>query len=147
MLDRDLQIVVNGLWAAGAEAIAINGQRLTARSAIRSAGQAILVDFRPLVAAVRRQRGRRPGGLQTRFAAGSAGAYLRALRDNYGIRAAIVSSREPRAAGGRRLLHARAVHAGGAASATPVADRVGDPARRRTARRPARPRTTTEVSP
>ena len=46
--DRDLQTVVNGLWASGAEAISINGQRLTALSAIRSAGQAILVDFRPL---------------------------------------------------------------------------------------------------
>ena len=41
----DLQIVSNGLWAAGAEAISINGQRLTTRSAIRFAGQAILVDL------------------------------------------------------------------------------------------------------
>lgn len=44
----DLQGVANDLWAAGAEAIAINGQRLTATSTIRSAGQAILVDFRPV---------------------------------------------------------------------------------------------------
>ena len=49
VLDRDLQVMVNALWAAGAEAIAINGQRLTARSAIRYAGEAILLDFRPLV--------------------------------------------------------------------------------------------------
>ena len=56
MLDRDLQVIVNGLWAAGAEAIAVNGQRLTACSAIRSAGEAILVDFRPLSAAVRGRR-------------------------------------------------------------------------------------------
>jgi uncharacterized protein YlxW (UPF0749 family) len=46
--DRDLQDVVNALWAAGAEAVSINGQRLTSRTAIRSAGEAILVDFRPL---------------------------------------------------------------------------------------------------
>ncbi|MDM4719114.1 DUF881 domain-containing protein [Micromonospora sp. WMMA1363] len=46
----DLQWVTNDLWAAGAEAIAINGQRLTATSTIRSAGQAILVDFRPVTA-------------------------------------------------------------------------------------------------
>ncbi|MCU1623974.1 MAG: hypothetical protein JWL79_2819 [Frankiales bacterium] len=46
--DRDLQDVVNALWAAGAEAISVNGQRLTALTAIRSAGEAILVDFRPL---------------------------------------------------------------------------------------------------
>lgn len=46
--DRDLQDVVNALWAVGAEAISINGQRLTAQTAIRSAGEAVLVDFRPL---------------------------------------------------------------------------------------------------
>ena len=46
--DRDLQELVNALWAAGAEAVAVNGQRLTARTAIRSAGEAVLVDFRPL---------------------------------------------------------------------------------------------------
>ncbi|WP_328347100.1 DUF881 domain-containing protein [Micromonospora sp. NBC_00421] len=44
----DLQKVANDLWAAGAEAISINGQRLTATSTIRSAGAAILVDFRPV---------------------------------------------------------------------------------------------------
>ncbi|NSC20461.1 DUF881 domain-containing protein [Streptomyces albus subsp. chlorinus] len=47
--DRDLQRVVNGLWAAGAEGVSINGQRLTSRSAIRAAGDAILVDNKPLV--------------------------------------------------------------------------------------------------
>ena len=46
--DRDVQDVVNALWAAGAEGVAINGQRLTALTAIRSAGEAVLVDFRPL---------------------------------------------------------------------------------------------------
>ena len=46
--DGDLQIAVNALWAAGAEAISINGQRLSATSAIRTAGSAVLVDFRPL---------------------------------------------------------------------------------------------------
>ncbi len=46
--DRDVQDVVNALWAAGAEAISVGGQRLTPQTAIRAAGQAILVDFRPL---------------------------------------------------------------------------------------------------
>lgn len=46
--DRDVQSVVNGLWAAGAKGIAVNGQRLTGASAIRNAGEAILVDYRPL---------------------------------------------------------------------------------------------------
>ena len=46
--DTDLQSMVNAVWAAGAEAVAIDGQRLTALSTIRSAGSAILVDFRPV---------------------------------------------------------------------------------------------------
>lgn len=48
VIDRDLQIVVNGLWRAGATAIAINGRRLTPTSAIRNAGDAILVNYRPM---------------------------------------------------------------------------------------------------
>jgi uncharacterized protein YlxW (UPF0749 family) len=118
VLDRDLQIVVNGLWAAGAEAIAVNGQRLTARTAIRYAGQAILVDFRPLVPPYVVSAVGDPSGLQTRFAAGSAGEYLQALRDNYAIRAAIFSSANlelPGASG----FSTRFVHAGSAAAATP----------------------------
>ena len=46
--DGDLQLVVNALWAAGAEAISINGQRLGPTTAIRFAGEAVLVDFRPI---------------------------------------------------------------------------------------------------
>ncbi|MFC1411016.1 DUF881 domain-containing protein [Streptacidiphilus sp. N1-12] len=47
--DRDVQLVVDALWRSGAEGVAINGQRLTSLSAIRAAGDAILVDNRPLV--------------------------------------------------------------------------------------------------
>lgn len=48
VLDRDLQQLVNGFWQAGAEAISINGERLTALSAIRHAGSAITVNFTSL---------------------------------------------------------------------------------------------------
>ena len=48
VLDVDLQMLANGLWQAGAEAIAVNGQRLTATSTIRAAGGVILVDFKPV---------------------------------------------------------------------------------------------------
>jgi uncharacterized protein YlxW (UPF0749 family) len=48
VLDSDLQKLVNGLWRAGAEAISINGERLTNLSAIRHAGSAITVNFRSL---------------------------------------------------------------------------------------------------
>lgn len=46
--DRDVRSVVNQLWSDGAEAIAVNGVRLTPTSAIRFAGQAVLVDYEPI---------------------------------------------------------------------------------------------------
>lgn len=48
LTDRDVRSVVNELWADGAEAVAVNGIRLTPVSAIRFAGDAVLVDFRPI---------------------------------------------------------------------------------------------------
>jgi uncharacterized protein YlxW (UPF0749 family) len=48
VLDTDLQLLANGLWLSGAEAIAINGQRLTNLSAIRVAGEAITVNLQSL---------------------------------------------------------------------------------------------------
>jgi uncharacterized protein YlxW (UPF0749 family) len=48
LTDRDVRSVVNELWHDGAEAIAVNGVRLTPTSAIRFAGQAVLVDFEPI---------------------------------------------------------------------------------------------------
>ncbi|MCX4702418.1 MULTISPECIES: DUF881 domain-containing protein [Streptomyces] len=87
--DRDMQRVVNGLWASGAEAVSINGQRLTALSAIRAAGDAILVDNKPLVppyTVLAVGDGKR---LSTRFQDSADGLYLHALQENYGIRTAI----------------------------------------------------------
>lgn len=43
--DVDLQLVVNALWTAGAEAVAVNGHRVVSTTAIRQAGEAILVNF------------------------------------------------------------------------------------------------------
>ena len=48
LTDRDLQGVVNMLWRSGAYAVAVNNERLNSRSAIRSAGGAILVGYRPI---------------------------------------------------------------------------------------------------
>ena len=47
--DVDLQLVVNALFSVGAEAVAINGQRVVSTTAIRAAGETVLVNFRPLV--------------------------------------------------------------------------------------------------
>jgi uncharacterized protein YlxW (UPF0749 family) len=87
--DRDMQRVVNGLWASGAEAISINGQRLTALSAIRAAGDAVLVDNRPLVPPYTVLAVGNGKQLSTRFQNGADGLYLHALEENYGIRATI----------------------------------------------------------
>ena len=48
ILDRDLQLVVNSLWAGGAEAIAVGGVRIGPDVTIRQAGGAILVDNQPI---------------------------------------------------------------------------------------------------
>jgi uncharacterized protein YlxW (UPF0749 family) len=87
--DRDMQRVVNGLWQSGAEAVSINGQRLTALSAIRAAGDAILVDNKPLVppyTVLAVGDGKR---LSTRFQNSADGQYLHALRENFDIRTSI----------------------------------------------------------
>jgi uncharacterized protein YlxW (UPF0749 family) len=82
--DTDLQVATNALWAAGAEAVAVNGQRLTATSTIRQAGEAILVDFRPVttpyqVVAIG------PDDLAGTFREGPAGRFFRALNTKFGI--------------------------------------------------------------
>jgi uncharacterized protein YlxW (UPF0749 family) len=47
ILDRDLQLTVNSLWASGAEAISVGGVRIGPNATIRQAGGAILVDNNP----------------------------------------------------------------------------------------------------
>ena len=84
VLDVDLQAVVNALWATGAEAIAINGQRLTALSTIRTAGATVLVDFHPVlspyeVSAIGSAE------LAGRFGQTTAAAELRDLVSRYGL--------------------------------------------------------------
>jgi uncharacterized protein YlxW (UPF0749 family) len=48
ILDRDLQLVVNSLWASEAEAISVDGVRIGPNVTIRQAGGAILVDNTPI---------------------------------------------------------------------------------------------------
>lgn len=82
--DTDLQLATNALWSRGAEAIAINGQRLTATSTIRQAGEAILVDFRPVstpyeIVAIG------PDELAEDFRDGYAGRFFAELVKKYGM--------------------------------------------------------------
>jgi uncharacterized protein YlxW (UPF0749 family) len=82
--DRDLQTIVNEVWAAGAEAVSVNGQRLTALSAIRAAGDAVLVDFRPLSPPYDIIGIGDASSMRAAFADGFGGSYLQALK-GYGI--------------------------------------------------------------
>ncbi|MER6253028.1 MULTISPECIES: DUF881 domain-containing protein [Streptomyces] len=87
--DRDMQKIVNGLWQSGAEAISINGQRLTELSAIRAAGDAILVDNRPLVPPYEVLAVGDKKRLGTAFQDSADGQYLHVLQESYGIRYAL----------------------------------------------------------
>lgn len=86
---RDIQLVVNGLWSAGAEAISVNGHRMTSTSAIRFAGQAIIVDFRGLTPPYEILAIGDPARLVEETSTGLVGAYLGELRDRLGLRAEV----------------------------------------------------------
>ncbi|MBU7600136.1 DUF881 domain-containing protein [Streptomyces sp. P38-E01] len=92
--DRDLQRVVNGLWESGAEAVAVNGQRLTALSAIRAAGDAILVDNKPLAPPYTLLAIGDGQRLSTTFQDSADGQYLHVIQENYGIRTSIAAQDE-----------------------------------------------------
>jgi uncharacterized protein YlxW (UPF0749 family) len=74
--DRDVRSVVNELWHDGAEAVAVNGVRLTPDSAIRFAGDAVLVDFQPITSPYRVRAIGNSDTLSTNFAqSGTASRY------------------------------------------------------------------------
>ncbi|WP_265521243.1 DUF881 domain-containing protein [Oerskovia flava] len=109
--DVDLQRVVNALWAAGAEAVAVNDQRLTPLSAIRSAGSAILVDLQPLIGPYRVVAIGSSDGMQTQFARSGTSDYLRVLSSQYGIQSSVIGQSSLEMPGGStaRLFYARPV--------------------------------------
>ncbi|SDU87432.1 Uncharacterized conserved protein YlxW, UPF0749 family [Microlunatus sagamiharensis] len=82
VLDLDLQVLANGLWASGAEAVAINGHRLSSLTAIRGAGDAITVDYRSLTRPYRVEAIGDPRTLQGRLAESAAGAWWNDLSQN-----------------------------------------------------------------
>lgn len=86
VLDKDLQKLVNGLWAAGAEAIAVNGQRLTALSAIRHAGSAITVNYTRLSPPYEVLAIGDPKNLPSLFAETTSGATWLDLQRQFGFR-------------------------------------------------------------
>ncbi len=91
--DEDLRQLVNGAWQAAAEAIAINGHRLTTRTAIRSAGSAITVDYRSLLPPYRVEVIGDPKTMPARFAGTPGGAWWADAKSNYGLGYEVSTSR------------------------------------------------------
>lgn len=115
--DLDVQLVVNGLWMSGAEAIDVGGNRLASTSAIRSAGEGITVNFQSIAEPIVIRAIGSPNGLTKQFEASPSGRYLTEREQNSGISWTIQESDEIQmaAAPSKRLeiRHARAVRRGG----------------------------------
>jgi len=85
ILDRDLQLVVNALWAGGAEAISVGGVRIGPGVTIRQAGEAILVDNQPVAGPYTVLAIGAPDRLAESFAASTALQRLRLLETAYRV--------------------------------------------------------------
>ncbi|MFW5469630.1 DUF881 domain-containing protein [Knoellia sp. CPCC 206435] len=130
VIARDLQILTNSLWEAGAEAISINGQRLTTTASIRFAGEAILVDYRPLKRPYVLTAIGDPGQLPARFGDGNGGTYLATLKSSFGIRAETAVRKQatiPASATLRTRAAVPPVTLDPSATPTPATSSEGDP--------------------
>lgn len=112
VIDRDLQHAVNGLWQAGAEAISVNGVRLTGRTSIRNAGATILVDYRPVSAPYRIVALGDAALLLKRLKANPEWNELQTLSDRYRIRWGIAASKQLQVPAGASTLPNRATAGG-----------------------------------
>lgn len=83
--DLDLQLVVNALWEAGAEAVAVNGRRVVATTAIRKAGQVILVNYRSVASPYRVVALGDPDSLARYLLASEIAQRFDVWRDVYGL--------------------------------------------------------------
>jgi uncharacterized protein YlxW (UPF0749 family) len=89
--DSDLQALVNGLWEAGAEAVAINGLRIGPTSAIRFAGEAITVNYRSLLSPYTIIAIGNPDTLPAKFAETQGGQLVLSLRTSFKVPYAITT--------------------------------------------------------
>jgi uncharacterized protein YlxW (UPF0749 family) len=85
VLDRDLQLVVNSLWAGGAEAIALGGVRIGPNVTIRQAGGAILVDNQPITSPYVVVAVGPPHAMQDAFERSTGFQRMRLLGASYGV--------------------------------------------------------------
>ncbi|SEO86221.1 DUF881 domain-containing protein [Trujillonella endophytica] len=120
--DDDIQVVVNALWVAGAEAVSINGQRLSPTTAIRFAGEAVLVDFRPVTNPYEISAIGDPDTLRSRFLTVPEVIALAGASDSFGLRFDFGERESLSLPAGRtpELRSATAVPDGAPAGSTPV---------------------------
>ena len=85
ILDRDLQLLVNSLWGAGAEAVAVDGVRVGAGVTIRQAGGGILVDNQPVMSPYTVVAIGPPHNMADAFGHSSGLQRLRLLETSYGV--------------------------------------------------------------
>lgn len=83
--DEDLATLVDGLWTAGADAVAINGERLTVLRGIRNTGRAVHVGGDPISAPYVVEAIGDPGDLQARLLESSQGAAWFVLVRSFGF--------------------------------------------------------------
>ena len=83
--DTDLQLAVNTLFGSGAEAVAVNGERIIATSAIRSAGRAVLVNYRVLTPPYEVSAVGDAEGLEAAFTASAFARDFEVWTDVYGL--------------------------------------------------------------
>lgn len=89
--DVDLQLIINSLWASQAEAISINGNRLTSQTTIRAAGSAIMVNLKPLQQPYVIEAIGPANELQVSFARSPGGELVQTLK-GFGVDASISAS-------------------------------------------------------
>jgi uncharacterized protein YlxW (UPF0749 family) len=91
VLDVDIQRTVNGLWAAGAEAVAVGDERLAPLTAIRSANDVVLVNYEPVAPPYEIRAIGDPDALRIGLLEGDAGDWLATIAASEGIRYSVRS--------------------------------------------------------
>jgi uncharacterized protein YlxW (UPF0749 family) len=111
ILDRDLQLVVNSLWASGAEAISVGGVRMGPNMTIRQAGGGILVDNRPITSPFTILAVGPPHGMRETFDGSPGLQRIRLLEESYAVGVTVTENSDLEVPGGsaRQLNFAKQI--------------------------------------
>lgn len=85
VLDRDIAAIVNSLWASGAEAVSVDGVRVGPNVTIRQAGEAMLLDNRPIDSPYDIEAIGPPQRIQVQFVVSDAYLRMSTVAQLYGI--------------------------------------------------------------